>query len=344
MAILFPLLSGAAPIVFSSFPSTSVPETISAVPAGFGNQGGNYFVLDATTNTVTDATGIIQSVPSGGGAPTDFATTPLNPRNGLFLPNDFGGIGGDFAVANFAGNAPAGIDPVANFGAVTLFNSSGTASTLYSANNFQPVSLAIAPSGFGSFGGDLIVGFTSTQAGVAALDSSGDRTDLVDGLPFAPIGAAFAPAGFGNFGGDLFIASDRSPIIDIVNGSGNVSLFTNLPLPSGQGLKLLSFVPAGFGQYAGDVMVGVPGSSLGASNGMLLIVDPSGNVVAQLDGFNPRGFTFIDGGTEMLVAHTDPGVLEVAPSDFTAVPEPASIVLSGLGLAAALAFRRVARA
>jgi len=66
---------------------------------------------------------------------------------------------------------------------------------------------------------------------------------------------------------------------------------------------------------------------------MLLVLNASGSVVAELPGLNPRGFRFIDGGTEMLVNHTDPGVFEVSPSDFTSVPEPGSFALAGFGLA-----------
>ena len=94
----------------------------------------------------------------------------------------------------------------------------------------------------------------------------------------------------------------------------------------------MGFAPSGFGQFAGDLIVTVAGSSFGASDGRMLVIGPDGSVVGQLTGLNPRGFTFINGGTQMLVNETEPGVLEFGPSDFAAVPEPGSLTIAGLGL------------
>jgi len=146
-ASLIPALASATPVVFSTFPDTSVPESISLAPDGFASFGGEFFVTDATNNTATDAPGLIQVVPASGGAPTVFSSTPLNPRSGVFLPPGFGTYGGQFAVANFAGNTVAGIDGNANLGAITVFDSTGAQNTLYSSGNFFPASLAIAPAG-----------------------------------------------------------------------------------------------------------------------------------------------------------------------------------------------------
>jgi len=93
----------------------------------------------------------------------------------------------------------------------------------------------------------LIVGFTGTTTGVSAIDSSGSRQDLLTLNTFAPISLAFAPTGFGSFGGDLFVASDRTPFVGVLDGSGDFSPFANLPLPANQGLKFVGFAPADFG-------------------------------------------------------------------------------------------------
>ena len=335
----------AAPIIYSNFPANSLPQTIVQAPATFGAFGGTFFVADPTTSgTPADVAGNILVVPaSAGGSPSTFAATPYSPRSAIFLPSNFGGAyAGNLSVANFAGNAVLGVDLAANFGAITVYDPTGAQRTLYSASNFNPVAQAIAPVGFGSIGNELIVSYTGTSAGIAVIDSAGNRgTDLFQVNAFAPFGIAFAPAGFGGLGGRLFFDSDRTPQVYSVDSNGNSALFATLPLAPTKGLRYLGFAPSTFGAWAGDLIVAVPGSSFSSKDGGLFAINSAGVVVASLTGLNPRGFTFINGGTQMILNNVDPQVFTALPTDFTAaVPEPASFTLACLALLAGGLWRR----
>ena len=335
----------AAPIVYTNFSPTSLPQTIVQAPGTFGAFGGTFFVADPTTSGATpNVTGSILVLPANaGGSPSTFASTPYSPRSAIFLPSTFGGAyAGDLSVANFVGNAVAGVDLSTNFGALTVYDPTGAQHTLYSASNFNPVAQTIAPVGFGSIGNDLIVSYTGTSAGIAVIDSAGNRgTDLFQVNAFAPFGVAFAPTGFGSLGGRLFFDSDRSPQVYSVDSSGNSALFATLPLAPNKGLRYLGFAPSTFGAWAGDLIVDVPGSSFTSKDGALFVINSAGVVVASLTGLNPRGFTFINGGTQMILNNVDPQAFTALPTDFTApVPEPASFTLACLALLAGGWWRR----
>lgn len=95
----------------------------------------------------------------------------------------------------------------------------------------------------------------------------------------------------------------------------------------------------------------------GGSTGEIDVLDASGNTVAHyLVGggstpLDPRGLFFIDNAT-LLVANADPGVQQLAPSDFapgSPIPEPSTWTMmvlgfAGLGFAGYRASRRTAPA
>jgi hypothetical protein len=167
------------------------------------------------------------------------------------------------------------------------------------------------------------------------FDSSGNRlSDLVTEDTFLPYYMTFAPDSFGADAGDLFTTDDRQPYIYSVGTDGSLTLFATVP--QGTNTRFIDFAPPTFGAWAGDMIVSVPGSSLSSDDGYLDVFNSSGQLVAQLTGLNPRGFTFIDGGTEMLLNITDPGIQLATPDDFTAVPEPATFALAAFGLTAAV--------
>jgi hypothetical protein len=331
VGLLF-LTSGLACASTISFTTgMQVPESISTIPAGFGGLTG-YLVTDPTSSSAADSPSTIWQV-SPTGELTQFATNSNSLRDAIFLPATFGSYGGDYAVSGLIGNAVVGIDGNNPGGGVTFYNSSGVATSFVS--GIDAGGLAIAPAGFGSIGGDLLVTYTSPgQAGIAVYDSSGDRlSDLVTEDTFLPYYMAFAPDSFGADAGGMFVTDDRQPYIYTVGTDGSLTLFATVP--EGTNTRFIEFAPPSFGAWAGDMIVSVPGSSLSSDDGYLDVFNSSGQLVAQLTGLNPRGFTFIDGGTEMLLNITDPGIQLATPDDFTAVPEPGTFALAAMGLAAA---------
>jgi hypothetical protein len=159
-----------------------------------------------------------------------------------------------------------------------------------------------------------------------------------------PFSLAFAPAGFGTVSGDLLITNGDSGAIYTLSPSGTLSLFTTIPLGTGQvGLRQLAFAPADFGAYGGDLLVSVSGSQSGGGiAGSVDVLNPSGNVIAYLaegtvgNPYDPRGLYFSD-STHVLIADADPSIFSAPAAAFTPgspVPEPSTALLLLLGLPA----------
>jgi hypothetical protein len=327
--------SDGSPIaVFSSSTSYKTPETISQAPATFGSFGGQYFIPDLGNGT-------IWRVPSAGGSPVQFTTTPdYTPLGGLFLPaTGWGAASGNFLVAGGQSGSP---------GAAVIFtyaaNGTRTAfATVPGPNQFdQP---QITPAGFGTFGGQLIVP-NGVNGQIVAFTPAG-TSQLVASVPFFPFGTAFAPSsGFASLSGDLFVSASQDNKINVVRPDGTTSLFASIPLLPGQtGLRQLAFAPAGFLPGFGPLLfASVSGSTNGGGTlGDLVALDSTGAIVASLrqnlglTKFDPRGVFFTSGGTNVLINDASDAAVYVAlPSDFlvvASVPEPATIVLLGIGLA-----------
>jgi hypothetical protein len=297
------------------------PETISQIPAGFGQLGGGFFVTDA-------GTGQIMLMPLVGAAPSTFQTvTNQSIRGGLFLPSGFGSFAGQFIVVGRSNGT--------NNGEITAYDANGNA-TLFGGSSTSPgfIDPAIAPSGFGTLGGNL---FVSDGRGLSYFDQSASFSPFVPDLGFsgsnASFGVAFAPSGFGSVGGTLLVDSaggvnGQSEIFS-VDSTANVTPFATLNLLPGQvGLRQMAFAPANFGPYGGSLFVSVSGSVNGGGTlGAVDVLDSNGKVEATLNlgtnfnKFDPRGLTFLPGG-DLLIADASDPILLATPSDFTPVPEP----------------------
>src|ERR1700722_3315377 len=271
LTLITAFVASAGPVVLTSYPAGTVPETIAAVPSGFGTMSG-YLVVDPTISTAADAPSNILNV--NGGTVTTVGTNSQSLRSGIFLPTNFGTVGGDFAVAGFNGNAPVGIDGSNPNGGIYLYSANGSTlsgpTTFYNANGFSVSSILVAPSGFDSLSGDLLAGYIGTSNfGIAVFSPNGTRlTDLEQRLTIAPFGLAVAPSTFGAFANEIVYTSDTNGEIDAVDANGNVTVVTTLAT-NGQALRFDGFAPSGFGQYAGDLVVDVAGTTLASNNGYL---------------------------------------------------------------------------
>lgn len=305
-----------------------LPESISLVPDGFGSLGGGYFIPDPGVNGT--ALGRIDYLPATGGTASVFVTIPgdtVRPLGGVFLPNDFGSFGGQYLAVGQAGSN--------SFAAAIATDGTITPVTSISGNEF--VSPVLAPAGFGSVAGQVLV--TNTDGTVRAIDQMGNLNTFATVPGIQLFGSAFAPASFGAFGGDLLVTDAASGTVYAIDALGNVSLFANVHLGLNQpGLRQMAFAPEGFGNYGGDLFLSISGSGAGGGTfGAVVVLDPNGNEIAQLivgtelDQFDPRGLLFAD-DQDLLISSSDPIFLGT-PQDFRPVPEPSTVLLLASGIA-----------
>jgi hypothetical protein len=334
VSTLLPATAWCDPItIFAGPAGFTLPETITAIPAGFGTVGGNYFVPDATS-------GQLLVVPAAGGSPTAFATIPTGIVSGLIVPAGYGSISGSFLVTG--ANSASTVSPT------------GTVTPLPINVNLGIEGSTVAPAGFGSVGGKILLGSTTgTATQILILNPDGTTTVFATlGTSFDPFTLGFAPAGFGSIGGDLLVTDGGSGKMYAIDASGNVSLFDTLPVPvvtdEITGLRQFTFAPSGYGSYGGDMFISVSGSGDGGGTfGSVDIVNGSGGLVGELlegtvgQPYDPRGLYFAS-NTQLLVANAEPGeILSVTQDNFTSTvtPEPSSLSLLALGICGIVALR-----
>jgi hypothetical protein len=310
-SLILVTLVAAALFVTSAFAAVSVfatgmvvPETVARTPAG------NFFVTDA------DATGPIWSVPSGGGSATQVAAAGYSLRDGVFLPAGFGSVRGQFLVV--------GGDGLANGNAFASTMDASYTVTPYASQANSLWNTPVVASGFGRHSGEVLV--TNQGSGTDSHDGSVDiftpsgTVGRLTNLPSVnvPFGAALAPAGFGNVGGTLLVSDAVGGGIYSVNPTGRVSLFTTIPLGTGQsGLRQMAFAPSRWGRYSGNLFVSLNTRDID-------IVSRNGSIIGRISGsFNPRGllFTTLSGDSSLLFSDTSTGVIrragpaDIVPSD-----------------------------
>jgi len=317
----------------------SVPESITPVSSGFGLSGGGYIIPDPTVNR----TGIpeIYTLPLTGGTPTSLAVSNFFPLGGVILPSGYSAAG-DYLAVGFV------TSPAVN-GFASTVDSSGNITPVVSNSGSAFTSAVVAPSGFGSAGGEVLIADENTSnIYVLAPDGSTSiLTNIGSAIPGGePFGLAFAPAGFGSIGGDLLASDSTNGKIFAIDSSGNVSLFTTIPLGTGQpGLRQMAIAPSGYGNYGGDLFVSVSGSTAGGGTfGSVVAVNASGGEDAIIDqgslpnAFDPRGLYFPN-SSELLIADSDP--IHIAkPNNFNPVPEPGYYWLFGMAAIGLIVVRR----
>ena len=133
-------------------------------PAGFGSVAGQVLL--------TLAGGPIIALDQNGNTST-FATVAGDPFGAVFAPNGFGLVGGDLLVSESGSGKIFAVDANGNSSVFATFP--------LGPNQYGLRQMAFAPSGFGSYGGDLFVSVTgSVQGGgiygaVVVLDACGQE-------------------------------------------------------------------------------------------------------------------------------------------------------------------------
>jgi hypothetical protein len=299
LAVALSATAAAAVSIFAT--DMMVPESITRTASG------NFLVTDAGP----DGSGPIWSVPATGGKATQVASADYSLRDGVFLPANFGSVGGQFLVV----------------GGEATENGTGFASTMNSSFTLTPFAsqakslwtTPVVASGFGQHKGEVLV--TNQGSNTGAHDGSVDiftpegTVGRLADLPAldSPFGAVLAPAGFGAVGGTLLVSDAGAGGIYSVNPKGKVSLFTTLPLGDDQGgLRQMAFAPSGWGKYSGNLFVSLQTNDID-------IVGRNGSIIGKISGtFNPRGllFTTISGNPALLFSDTRNGAIQKAgPGD-----------------------------
>jgi len=186
------------------------------LPGSFGSVGGQFLV---TGVGAPDTSGLASTMDAS------FTLTPYTQKTKAIwtqpvLAPSFGSFSGDVLVTNQgASKKPftGSVDSITPSGAV------GRLATLSSVNT--PFGAALAPSGFGSVGGTLLVS-DAAGSGIYSVDSNGKVSQFAT-IPLSTGQSglrqiAFAPTtGWGVGNGKLFVSLNNGAI-DVVNGAGSV--------------------------------------------------------------------------------------------------------------------------
>ena len=199
--------------VFANYPTGSVPETMSPIPASFSSSGG-FLVPDPGPFVINpSAASNIWYLPQDGGTPTLFTTVSGGETvGGLFLPAGFSTYGGDYLAVGLQ--------------TVYAVNSSGGVATIASSTSYTGLSTpVIAPAGFGAQAGNVLISSqtgTSSNGIVELSATTGQLTTFVPSVTNInrPFGMVFAPTTFGAVGGELLVNDSRSGTIDAISSSG----------------------------------------------------------------------------------------------------------------------------
>jgi hypothetical protein len=344
------------------------PETISPANSAYGGRYDNYyFVPDPGRVSGNPAQTNIWLVPKTGGSPLIFSPTSgsLNSTTvgGTFLPSGWGTSSNKFMTVGWTGSSP---NRIAYF---NVYEADGSYSSPLSIAEpsgqvYLPKTPVVAPSGWGSWGGNLFV--ADGAPAVYRIDTSWQKHDFVTlgNTPYpelARFGLAFAPTGWGRVGNELLASSDLRETdslgniiritgrITAIDSSGVESKWAEFPIPVNlNGLRQMAFTPDDFiPGYDELLLVSVSGSSFGGGTlGDIWAFDSTGHKVASLRDdlgltkFDPRGMYFVDDHTLLVSDASDP-IWRVTSSDFRpVVPLPSTLWLFGSALVGLAGCRR----
>lgn len=289
---------------------------------------------------------------------TDVAVGTLPGGN----PNAFGavaGVGGTvYSTGAFSGNGLYSITggvttPLTNFpdsalglqvigntayvslegGAIYSVDLSNSSTNLVGASGMStPMALAVAPAGFGSFGGDLIV------SGIGAIYAFNPMTAV--STPIVLSGGFYSSIAFANDGTLLATDYSSNTIVSVL-ANGTVTPFASAFSPAGIAVNPLS----------GDVYVAAEGTNTiehYLSDGTY--VGTFASNVNWDGGYYPSMLSFTQDGSALIYGQffvTDPdfGIREITGFGVSAVPEPSTLVSAAFAtLAGMVAVRRRRRA
>ena len=178
-----------APSTGGLYTGLAINSTDNTLYAANGNGGGSIQVFNGSFTNVTSAGSFVDPNLAAG-------LVPFNVED----------IGGEVYVAYAPAGHQAQVDATAGMGAVAIFSETGTFQTQLVGGPTSPLAspwgMAIAPAGFGAFGGDLLVGNFSS------MDSEINAFNLMTG---ALVGTIDIDPGMGDTSGGLW---------DLIFGNG----------------------------------------------------------------------------------------------------------------------------
>jgi uncharacterized protein (TIGR03118 family) len=278
---------------------------------------------------------------TGAPAPLVVTTPPGGPTGQVFNgTSDFAQPGGGvsrFIFATLAGTID-GWTPTNGTTAMTLASTPGAVYT----------GLAIGSNGAGNF-----LYAANAAGGIDVFDSAFNHATLSGAFTDPNLPAGYTPYNIQNINGSLFVEYSQGTAVGA--GLGAVNEFdTNgnfvRRLVTGGALNApwgITMAPTGFGQFGGDLLIGNLGdgkiNAFDPTNGSFqgVLTDSNGNPIVndglwalafRTDaGYNPNSLYFtagINGETNGLFGTITP------------TPEPATILVGGLGLAVVFILRR----
>ncbi len=202
--------SGTSNIVYQA-PGTATTATGGefgtpiVAPSAFGQIGGEILVPQLISNAIQ----LVTPTSATSASLSPFTTLNIAPFGLLFAPSGFGSVGGDLLVSGY------------DSGTIVSVNSAGTVTT-FATSTLAPGQvglreMAIAPAGFGTYGGDLFVSVGASTGGGGingAVDVFNPQGALVAVLTQPTVGVNFDPRGlYFASAGQLYISNSNQGLV-----------------------------------------------------------------------------------------------------------------------------------